>query len=205
MTTATFWDKAAPKYAQKPIEDVPAYEATLERVRSFLHADDHILEIGCGTGGTALALSPAVAHVTATDISARMVAIAHSKLGKTGPRNVRFLQAKALASMQSAPYDVVCGFNILHLLEDLPKTFSHLKTQVKPGGFIITKTPCLGEMNIALRFVVRMMQLVGKAPFVNYFSIAELEQAHRDAGLDIIETGFFGKAQTSRFVVARRT
>ncbi len=204
MTAATFWDKIAPKYAQKPIDDIPAYEATLDRVRTFLHADDHILEIGCGTGGTALALAPYVNHVTATDISARMVAIAHGKLGKTGPQNVHFVQATALAPMRSAPYDIVCGFNILHLIADLPKSLAHLKTQTKPGGFIITKTPCVGEMNVAIKTIIRLMQLVGKAPFVNSFSIAALEQAHRDAGLEIVETGFFGKAQTSRFIVARR-
>ena len=56
MTATNFWDKTAKKYARKPIDDLPAYEATLERVRSFLHADDRILEFGCGTGGTALAL-----------------------------------------------------------------------------------------------------------------------------------------------------
>lgn len=204
MTTTAFWDKVAPKYAARPIDDIPAYEATLDRVRSFLHADDRILEFGCGTGGTALTLAPSVAHVTAADVSTGMIEIARAKLTTSAPQNVTFVQAPALAPQPQAPFDVVCGFNILHLLEDLPTSLDHLRAQVKSGGFLITKTPCLGEMSILLRLMVRLMRAVGKAPFVNAITIQELEKAHRNAGFDLVETGFFGKAKTSRFIVARR-
>ena len=203
MTAAAFWDKIAPKYAKRPIEDIPAYEATLDRTRSFLHQSDRILEIGCGTGGTALLLSPSVQHVTATDISPKMIAIANSKLSN-GPENITFQQATALSPLASGPYDAICAFNILHLLENLPKALAHLKSSVKPGGFVITKTPCLGEMNIALHALIRLMQLVGKAPYVNSFTIEELETAFKEAGFDLVETGHFTTRTNNRFIVARR-
>ena len=203
MSAAAFWDKIAPKYANQPIEDVPAYEATLDRTRSFLHQNDRILEIGCGTGSTALLLSPSVQHVTATDISPRMIAIAQGKLAD-GPDNVSFMQATALSPLAGAPYDAICAFNILHLLENLPKAVAHLKSSVKPGGFVISKTPCLGQMNIGLRVLVRLMQLVGKAPYVNIFTIDELETAFRKAGFDLVETGHFTTRTNNRFIVARR-
>ena len=53
----------APKYAKSPIKDVPAYEYTLGRTRSYLKPTDAVLELGCGTGGTALKLADAVAHL----------------------------------------------------------------------------------------------------------------------------------------------
>ncbi len=203
MTAAAFWDKIAPKYAKRPVDDVPAYEETLDRTRSFLHQNDRILEIGCGTGSTALLLSPSVQHVTATDISPQMIAIAQDKLAD-GPDNITFQQATALSPLAGAPYDAICGFNILHLLGDLPRVLAHLKSSVKPGGFVITKTPCLGEMNIGLRVIVRLMQLVGKAPYVNSFTIKELEAAFKKAGFDLVETGHFTTHTSNRFIVARR-
>ena len=54
----TFWDSAADKYARKPIGNEAAYAQTLDRTRAYLSSDQHVLEIGCGTGTTALKLAP---------------------------------------------------------------------------------------------------------------------------------------------------
>lgn len=204
MSTASFWDNIAPRYAAKPISDMAAYEATLERTRSFLHANDHILEIGCGTGGTALHLSSSVAQVTATDISSKMLGIAEEKLRNGGQNNVRFLQVPAMKPMADAPFDAICGFSILHLLPDLPGTVAHLKTQVKPGGFVITKTTCVSEIPVFMRWIIKVMQLVGKAPDLTFFTADALDAAFTKAGFELIETGYFGNNHTARFVVARR-
>ncbi|MEJ6404481.1 class I SAM-dependent methyltransferase [Yoonia sp. 2307UL14-13] len=200
MTEAAFWDRLALKYSRKPIDNVPAYEATLDRTRTFLHADDHILEMGCGTGGTAILLAPSVAHVTATDISEKMVEIARAK---KQPGNVSFQQAAALSPVPDAPFDAICAFNLLHLLPDLPKALAHLKASVKPGGFVITKTPCLGEMNMFLPIAIGAMRLVGRAPYVNSFTINALEQAFRETGFTLVETAHFLDQKNSRFIVAK--
>ena len=47
---AQFWDGQAEKYAKKPIANMQAYNATLDRTRSYLAKDQHVLEVGCGTG-----------------------------------------------------------------------------------------------------------------------------------------------------------
>ncbi len=52
-----------------------AYHAKLARVRRHLRPSDRILEIGCGTGGTARALARDVAHVCATELSGEMIRI----------------------------------------------------------------------------------------------------------------------------------
>ena len=80
MTHAAYWDKAAQKYAAKKIANPAAYAATLAATRSFLKPGDTVLEMGCGTGGTAITLSERVAHVTGTDISREMIRIAQGKL-----------------------------------------------------------------------------------------------------------------------------
>ncbi|PTB95944.1 class I SAM-dependent methyltransferase, partial [Thalassospira xiamenensis] len=43
-----FWDKAATKYARKPVRNQSAYAETLDRTRHYLRPDQNVLEIGCG-------------------------------------------------------------------------------------------------------------------------------------------------------------
>jgi len=63
---ASFWDKTAKKYAAQPIGNMDAYTETLVRTRTYLHPDHKVLELGCGTGTTALRLADAVADYTAS-------------------------------------------------------------------------------------------------------------------------------------------
>ena len=77
--TARFWDRAARKYAASPIKDMAAYEYTLERTRAYLAPTDHVLELGCGTGTTAVRLAEEVAQYRCTDVSPEMIRIARDK------------------------------------------------------------------------------------------------------------------------------
>ncbi|MCP5038204.1 MAG: class I SAM-dependent methyltransferase [Rhodobacteraceae bacterium] len=204
MTAAAFWDKIAAKYAAQPISDPVAYEETLARTRAYLEDSFRLLEIGCGTGGTALKLAPFVAHLTGTDISGEMIKIGRAKLGLDTPGNVDFLCADANATVPGAPFDAICAFNILHLVPDLSATLHHLYDQTRPDGVVISKTPCIGEMSIFVRAMIPIIKLFGKAPDVNGFRKAELEATFGEVGFEIVETGHFGKDQNTHFVVARR-
>lgn len=204
MADATFWDKTARKYAASKIADMGGYEETLARTRSFLRADDHLLEIGCGTGSTALLLAPSVQRMTATDISSEMLAIAEEKRRKTNLTNLAFVQTEATKPIAGAPFDAACAFSILHLLDDLDAGLRHLHSLIKPGGVLITKTACLRDMNFAIPALVKVMQWFGKAPHVLIFNAAQLEAAFAKAGFEVIEAGYHGKTRSTRFVVARR-
>jgi len=76
---AAFWDGIAKHYAASPIKDIASYEFTLQRTRSYLRPQDKVLEIGAGTGSTALLLASSVAHITATDLSAEMIKLARPR------------------------------------------------------------------------------------------------------------------------------
>jgi len=204
MADASFWNKAAKKYAASPIKNIPAYEDTLDRTRHYLRPDDHLLEVGCGTGTTALTLSAAVRRITATDISGKMLEIAEGKRVEKSVTNVSFLQAEITKPLADAPFDAICAFSILHLVDDLPKTLAHLRQQLKPGGYVISKTACLRDMSMFIPIMIKIMKFFGKAPHVLQFDATALESEFRLAGFEVVETGHFGKDRYVRFIVARR-
>lgn len=204
MTTqrqSVFWNKLAPKYSKMPVEDVPAYEDTLTAVRALIQPTDNVLEIGCGTGSTAIKLAPSAHHWTATDVSTEMVRIAQEK---TGPANVEFLALHADQEIPNAPFDTICGFNILHLVPDVELTLQHLFQHLKPGGLLISKTPCLSGMSFFVRLLIPVMQFFGKAPPVLFLSQDTLLSHMRAAGFQIKQSKTFGKGKDTHFIVAEK-
>ena len=59
--------RSARRYAAAAVSDPRGYERTLRRTRELLEENDHVLELGCGTGSTALRLADGVASYLGTD------------------------------------------------------------------------------------------------------------------------------------------
>ncbi|SLN54546.1 class I SAM-dependent methyltransferase [Pseudooctadecabacter jejudonensis] len=207
MNDAAFWDKIAPKYAQDPIKDMAAYEYTLGRTKSYLTTDDHVLEIGCGTGSTALTIAPHVRNITGTDVSPGMIAIANEKAAQTPNASFHAARAETVARGHG-PVDAILGFNLFHLVPKAEDIFADIHRALPKGGYFISKTPCLADPSIGVkrhlfRAMIPPMQWIGKAPTVRFFTQVELEQAIQFAGFEVVEAGNF--PAISRYIVARKT
>lgn len=203
-TNEKFWDKVADKYAASPIKNMEAYEQTMARTRAYLSADQNVLEVGCGTGSTALMLAPHVKHMTASDISKRMIEIGEGKAQAQNVDNVTFRHA-ALPdeTLASESFDTILCYNALHLVPDLPAVLRNLRGALKPGGVFISKTVCLAEQTRLWGIPIFLMRLVGKAPYVKLLTFDAFEQAIAAEGFEVIETGTY-PAPFSRFVAARK-
>ena len=205
---ARFWDRISRKYAKAAISDQAGYERSLERTRTLLGPDDRVLELGCGTGTTALRLAGDVQSYCATDISTEMIAIAEKKLA-AGPMPslvFRTATAEALAP-EDGQFDAVLAFNYLHLVRDLPGTLRRIHALLAAEGLFISKTPCLGDMNPLIRFaLLPAMRAIGMAPHVSVFRASELSQSISDAGFEISATEDHAtKGNGTRpFIVARK-
>lgn len=201
-----FWNRVARKYASDPIKDMVGYTRTVERTRGQLRATDTVLELGCGTGTTALSLAPSVARLVGTDTSSEMIAIAREKAGAAGCRNAKFEVVGAERALEADDtFDAVLAFNVLHLLADRLAVVRRAVSTLKPGGLFISKTPCLSEMNPLLRLAVPVARLVGKAPNVSFFTARALEREIESAGFEIIERARHGSGHRDPriFIVAR--
>lgn len=185
-TQSSFWDKISKKYASKPVPSEEVYEKKLSIIRQFLKPDSIVLEFGCGTGTTALKLAPDLGQIEAFDYSASMVEIAKSKLANEGHANVSFgVMAIEDISFQDNHYDLVMGHSVLHLTFENEKLLSRIYAGLKPGGYFVSGSGCIKDMNLLVRAVIPVMHFLGKAPAINAFTADELVEIHRNVGFDI--------------------
>lgn len=203
-----FWDRAARKYAAASVGDVGGYENTLRRAQALLSPRHAVLELGCGTGSTALRLAAGTARYLATDVSARMIDIAREKLAAQPMQQLRFgVAAAETVAAEGARYDVVLAFNVLHLVPDLDATLAAVLPALKPGGLWISKTPCLAEMNPLIpRLLVPLMRSIGLAPPVLSFDARALQSAFERHGLEVeaVERHGTKRKDIRAFIVARK-
>jgi hypothetical protein len=90
---------------------------------------------------------------------------------------------------------------------DLDRALGAMLPLLKPGGLLISKTPCLAEMNpIVPRLLVPLMRAIGKAPHVLSFDAAHLRSTFERHGLvvDAFERHGSGRKDIRIFIVARK-
>jgi len=163
------------------------------------------LEIGCGTGSTAIIHAPFVKHIRATDVSLKMIEIAQSKAAKDGIENITFEVAPCdEINVPDQSLDIVLGMSILHLLENRDEIIAKVYRMLKPGGAFVSSTVCLTGIMKLLKPVIPVGAFFGKMPqCVKFFSRRELEQALIDAGF-VIEYQWQPDKNKALFIVAKK-
>jgi len=204
MQDAEFWSKMAPRYARAKIGDMDGYSRSIERIKPVLRGA-RVLELGCGTGLTAMSLAPHAESYTASDIAPGMIEIAKGRVAAQPMANLTFQVAQA-EDFGPGHFDVVFAQNYLHLLRDLPGTLAHVHRLLPEGGVFISKTPCLGTAPFYIRWLVPVLQAVGKAPYLTMVTAADLEQALRQAGFACDPTEWHASRgrDLRAFIVARK-
>ncbi len=204
VTSADFWDRIAPKYSRQPIADPESYARKLAATQGLMQPDMAVLELGCGTGSTALEHAPHVAQIVATDVSAAMIDIARGKAAQAGIENVSFQQAGVEDfEAPDGSFDMVLALNLLHLLPDRAAAMSRIHRLLKPGGYFVSSTVCLADRMWFLRPLIPVLQWVGKAPYVSFVGSGTVLQEAASAGFEDLEHWTHGRAN-SLFLIARK-
>lgn len=202
---AKFWDRIAARYSKGPIADEAAYQKKLEVTREYLRPDMEVLEIGCGTGSTAIIHAPYVKHIQATDISSKMIEIAQGKADASNIANITFQQSTV--DDFSAPeqsYDTVLALSVLHLLEDRNGAIAKIHGLLKPGGIFVTSTVCLGDSMLHfIKLIAPIGNFLGLLPLLKVFTAKQLADSITDAGFEIDHYWRPGKGKAV-FIVAKK-
>lgn len=206
MTNATrFWDFIAERYARQPVADEAAYQAKLRVSREYFRPDMQVLEFGCGTGSTAIAHAPYVAHIRGIDISPKMIDIARRKAA-AGIDNVGF-EVSSIDALDAgaARYDAVMGHSILHLVDAPEAVIAKVHALLKPGGVFISSTMCLGDSltQRIIKAVVSLGAVVGLLPSLTAFTQQALRDTLLAAGFEIAHS-WQPKPGAAVFIVARK-
>ena len=203
--SAKFWDKVAEKYAKQPIADEAAYQKKLAVTRDYLRPDMEVLEIGCGTGSTAICHAPYVKHIRAIDFSANMIAIAQGNAEAEHIDNVTFEQAiiEDLNSPEQS-LDAVLGLSILHLLKNKEAAIAKVYQMLKPGGLFVTSTVCVGDTMGWLKLIAPIGQFLGFLPFVQFLTAQALADSLIHAGFELDYQWQPSKGKAV-FIVAKKT
>jgi SAM-dependent methyltransferase len=201
---AKFWDRVAERYAKRPVADEAAYRKKLDVTRGYLRPDMDVLELGCGTGSTAIVHAPHVKHIRAVDISSGMLAIANRKAKAAHIDNIKFEQSTIDdLDVADGSMDAVLALSLLHLLEDRDVAITRVHKMLKPGGVFVTSTACLGETMGWFRYVGPVGKFLGLFPLVRIFTPDDLEQSFIRAGFEIEYNWQPGKGKAV-FIIAKK-
>lgn len=202
-TTAEFWNKTARKYSLKPVPNQEVYEKKLQKTREYFSADSMVMEFACGTGTTSLLHAPFVKNIDAYDISNEMIKIANEKKDKKSITNVNFsVKSVEEIDFKENYYDMIMGHSILHLTFDNDKILKNAFNSLKKGGVFVTSSGCLKDLSIFLRIILPVLQLLGVAPRLNYFSAKELIELHERTGFQIDHQWHYQKGEL--FLIAKK-
>jgi SAM-dependent methyltransferase len=108
-----------------------------------LSPTDAVLDVGCGAGGTAVAIAARVPRgsVLGVDLSSAMLAVARRRVTEAGLGNVDLLQADAqVHPFEAGRFDVVVGRTSAMFFGDRPAAFTNLARSLRPGGRLVLLT-----------------------------------------------------------------
>ena len=135
-----FWDAVSGVY------DVFAYGFNRrthlqlrKKILEYIHGNDEVLELGCGTGLLSEIIAPSCKNLTATDLSGKMLEKTRKKCRRFSnityePADIRNLKYK------DESFDVIVAANVIHLIEDPVTALQEMKRICRKGGRLIVPT-----------------------------------------------------------------
>ena len=202
-----FWDVLAENFDRQPAseKDEQIYAGIIENLKRYLKKSDSVLEYGCATGTTIFEIVEYVHGVSGIDISSKMIESAQRKAADLKIVKPVFFHATIFDErLKQGSYDVVVAFNILHLLEDIPKVMQRIEEVIKPGGLFISVTPCMGEKKTFLGGLVSFFSRTGIIPPMQSFTLCDLEDSLAGSGFQVVETACMDPEIPQYFIVARK-
>lgn len=205
MTKAEkIWDRLAKNYDREEMDSEPVTLRIIEKTKKYLKPTDEVLDFGCGTGIISNEIAGGVQVVHALDISVNMIEIAKRKAGERKVENIEYVKGTIFDERyESGSFDAILAFYILHLIGEPSKTIDRIHELLKPGGYLISATPCMKAKPLQW-LLLSLISLTGMVPRVRYFNIAQLENVFTCGNFEIIETECLDSRTGQYFMAAKK-
>jgi len=143
LKAQTTYNAASDHYEDAPLAFWERYGwRTVERLN--LTPGLKVLDVGCGTGASALPAAEKIApngHVTGVDLAEKLLTIARTKAAQKGLQNIEF-QAGDMEKLDfpDAHFDAVVSVFSIFFVPDMKGQVSRLWRLVRPGGKLAITT-----------------------------------------------------------------
>ena len=139
------WSRQASHYAQsKTHGSATALAAVVEAASP--QSSDVLLDVGTGTGFTALAFAPWVSGVIGIDLSAGMLQEAHRIAGERGITNAQFYLADAeYLPFLDGSFDIITCRAAAHHFQHIEQAICEMWRAAKSGGKVVFVDTCSPE------------------------------------------------------------
>jgi 2-polyprenyl-6-hydroxyphenyl methylase / 3-demethylubiquinone-9 3-methyltransferase len=184
-----FWD---PEGEFRPLHRLNPVRADYVAGRTTL-AGRRVVDVGCGGGLLAEALTRRGAQVTAIDRAPGMIRIARLHAAESGLAiDYRLQDAGQLLADPAARFDVVCCMEMLEHVPDPAGVLAQLGQLLRPGGdlFVSTlnRTPqAFAKAIVGAEYLMRLLPR-GTHEYDRFIRPAELAAWARNAGLALVHT-----------------
>ena len=144
--TKQFWNKQAKKYDYNERQFDPVFNIIIPHSKTYLNANDIVLDFGCATGTKTLILADSVKHIKGLDISTDMIKDANQKKEQNKIDNVDFMCGTIYENpFKNESFNKIISYGVLHLLKDIDNVLEKIYDLLKPGGLFISSTACLQD------------------------------------------------------------
>lgn len=200
-----FWDRVSKNYDTSSKKGTGKPSRPLLATKPYLNIEDSVLDYGCATGKASIEISEFVKNVYGIDISAKMIELAREKVITKNIINVTFDKIEINnVKLKPETFDVIVIYNVLHLLNDLENKIERLHKLLKPGGFFISNTPCLGEQKYIMSTIIYIGSKLNLVPEINMLKGNELEEIISKSDFEIVENRKLTPSDTNNFIVAKK-
>ena len=185
-SAAAFWD---PRGEFRPLHLLNPVRAQFIAERTAL-AGSRVLDVGCGGGLLAEALTRAGARVTAIDLAPGMIEVARLHAAESALAvDYRLVAAEEMAAAEPAGFDVVTCMEMLEHVPEPAAMTATLARLLRPGGalFVSTLNRNLRSFLLAIVGAEYVLNLIprGTHEYERLIRPAELARWARAAGLTL--------------------